>query len=115
VALGTAQETLIPFAAGHELIRQRKRDLTLIGTISDILFDQLIGGGCVRKVQAAWVGNVITGSSYNFRRAIENGNTEIEDHSNLTMSMSLRAAAMGSPLCRPERPWAAIFLKATPV
>ncbi len=97
VALGTAQETLIPFAAGHEIIRQRKRDLTLIGTISDILFDQLIGGGCVRKVQAAWVGNVITGSAYNFRRAIENGNTEIEDHSNLTMSMSLRAAAMGVP------------------
>ena len=51
----------------------------------------------MRKIQAAWVGNVITGSSYNFRRAIENGNTEIEDHSNLTMSMSLRAAAMGVP------------------
>ncbi|MFQ5484683.1 MAG: CoA transferase subunit A [Desulfobacterales bacterium] len=97
VVLGTAQETLIPFAAGHELIRQRKRNLTLIGTISDILFDQVIGGGCVHRVRAAWVGNVITGSSYNFRRAIESGTTDIEDHSNLTMSMSLRAAAMGVP------------------
>ncbi|HEX9922121.1 MAG TPA: CoA-transferase [Anaerolineae bacterium] len=97
VALGTAQETLIPFAAGHELIRQQKRDLTLIGPISDILFDQLIGAGCVRKIQAAWVGNVITGSSYNFRRAVESGALEMEDHSNLTISMALRAGAMGVP------------------
>lgn len=95
VALGCAQESLIPFAAGHELIRQRKRDLTLIGPISDILFDQLIGAGCVRKIRAAWVGNVITGSSYNFRHAVEQGHLEMEDHSNLTISMALRAGAMG--------------------
>jgi glutaconate CoA-transferase subunit A len=97
VALGTAQETLIPFAAGHELIRQRKRDLTLIGPISDILFDQLIGAGCVRKIRAAWVGNVITGSSYNFRRAVEQDQIELEDHSNLTLAMALRAGVMGVP------------------
>ncbi|HZD57809.1 MAG TPA: CoA-transferase [Anaerolineales bacterium] len=97
VVMGSAQETLIPFAAGHEVIRQRKRDLTLIGPISDILFDQLIGAGCVRKVRAAWVGNVITGSGYNFRHAIESGLIEIEDHSNLTLSMALRAAALGVP------------------
>jgi len=97
VALGCAQESLIPFAAGHELIRQRKRDLTLIGPISDILFDQLIGAGCVRKIRAAWVGNVITGSSYNFRYAVEQGQLEMEDHSNLTISMALRAGAMGVP------------------
>ena len=48
ICMGTALEALIPFAAGHELIRQRRRDLTLIGPISDILFDQLIGAGCVR-------------------------------------------------------------------
>ncbi len=95
VAMGMAQETLIPFAAGHELIRQQKHDLTLIGSISDILFDQLIGAGCVRKVRAAWVGNVITGSCYNFRRSIESGAIEIEDHSNLTMAMALQAGAMG--------------------
>lgn len=97
VALGTAQETLTPFAAGHELIRQRKRNLTLIGPISDMLFDQLIGAGCVRKIRAAWVGNVITGSGYNFRRAVESGAVEMEDHSNLTLAMALRAGAMGVP------------------
>ena len=95
VAMGMAQETLIPFAAGHEIVRQRKRNLTLIGAISDILFDQLIGGGCVRKIVAAWVGNVITGSCYNFRRAVEGGHIEIEDHSNLTLVMALKAGALG--------------------
>jgi glutaconate CoA-transferase subunit A len=97
VALGTALESFIPFAAGREIIRQRKRDLTLIGPISDILFDQLIGAGCVRRVRAAWVGNVITGSGYNFRRAVESGAIEIEDHSNLTLAMALRAGALGVP------------------
>jgi len=95
--MGAALESFIPFAAGREIIRQRKRDLTLIGPISDILFDQLIGAGCVRRVRAAWVGNVITGSGYNFRRAVENGAIAIEDHSNLTLAMALRAAAMGVP------------------
>lgn len=95
--MGTCLETMIPFAAGHEIIRQRKKNLTLVGPISDILFDQLIGAGCVRKTRAAWIGNVITGSSYNFRRAAEEGVIETEDHSNLTISMSLRAGAMGVP------------------
>ena len=97
VVAGTALESFIPFAAGREIIRQRKRDLTLIGPISDILFDQLIGAGCVRRVRAEWVGNVITGSGYNFRRAVEDGALEIEDHSNLTLALALRAAAMGVP------------------
>ena len=97
IALGLAQESLIPFAAGHELIRQKKRHLTLIGPISDILFDQIVGAGCVRRIRAAWVGNVITGSSYNFRRAVEGGLLVMEDHSNLTLAMALRAGAMGVP------------------
>ena len=95
VALGTTLETAIPFAAGHELIRQGKKGLTLIGPISDILFDQLIGAGCAGRVQAAWVGNVITGVGYNFRRAVEARRIEVEDHSNLTISMALQAGAMG--------------------
>ncbi|UCF93446.1 MAG: CoA transferase subunit A [Desulfobacterales bacterium] len=95
VALGLSLESLIPFAAGHELIRQRKRHLTLIGPISDILFDQLIGAGCARRVRAAWVGNVITGSCYNLRRGVESGVLEMEDHSNLTLALGLRAGAMG--------------------
>lgn len=97
VVMGASLETMIPFAAGHEIIRQKKRDLTLIGPISDILFDQIIGAGCVAFVRAAWVGNVITGSGYNFRRAAETGGLLVEDHSNLTISMALRAGAMGVP------------------
>ncbi len=95
VALGLSLESLIPFAAAHEIIRQRKRNLCLIGPISDILFDQVIGAGCVRQIKAAWVGNVITGSGYNFRRGIETDALKIEDHSNLTLAMALRAGAMG--------------------
>ncbi len=95
VAMGLSLESLIPFAAAHEIIRQHKCDLTLIGPISDILFDQVIGAGCVKKIRAAWVGNVITGSCYNFRRGIETGRLMIEDHSNLTLAMALRAGAMG--------------------
>src|SRR5215472_4492713 len=74
VALGLQLEQMIPFAAGHEIMRQRKRGLTLIGPISDILFDQVIAAGCVEKVIAAWVGNVMMGSAYNFRRAVEREN-----------------------------------------
>src|SRR3990172_5211092 len=95
VVIGVGLESCIPFAAGHEIIRQRKRDLTLVGPISDILFDQLIGAGCARRVRAAWVGNVITGSGYNFRRAVETGAVDVEDHSNLTLALALRAGAMG--------------------
>jgi len=95
VAAGLGLEASIPFAAGHEIMRQRKRGLALIGPISDMLFDQMIGAGCVQRVQAAWVGNVITGSGYNFRRAVESGALRIEDHSNLTIAMALKAAAMG--------------------
>lgn len=100
VAMGTALEAAIPFAVGHEIIRQGKRDLTLIGPISDMLFDQLIGSGCVKKVVAAWVGNVIMGVGYNMRRAVEVGvprKIESEDYTNLTISLALYAGAMGIP------------------
>jgi glutaconate CoA-transferase subunit A len=97
VVMGAGLESCIPFAAGHEIIRRRRRHLTLVGPISDILFDQLIGAGCVRAVRAAWVGNVITGSGYNFRRAVEGGQIQVEDHSNLTLALALRAGAMGVP------------------
>jgi glutaconate CoA-transferase subunit A len=100
VALGTALECLIPFAAAHELIRQGRRDLTLVGPISDICFDQLVAAGCVRKIVAAWVGNVQHGSGYGFRRALEQSvprRLEIEDHSNFTLALALEAAALGVP------------------
>jgi len=100
VALGLQLESMIPFAAGHEIIRQGKRDLTLIGPISDILFDQMIGAGCVKSVVAAWVGNVMMGSAYNFRRAVEAGipqALQVIDHSNFTLALGLHAAALGVP------------------
>ena len=97
VAMGLCLEAMIPFAAGREIMRQRRRGLTLIGPISDMLFDQLIGAGCARRVQAAWVGNVITGSGYNFRRAVETRILTVEDHSNLTLAMALKAGALGVP------------------
>jgi glutaconate CoA-transferase, subunit A len=100
VAMGTALEPLIPFAAGHELIRQKRRELELVGPISDSLFDQLIGAGCVRRVTAAWVGNVSEGLGHCYRRACEQGvpNTiEVHDHSNFSISLALWAAAWNSP------------------
>lgn len=97
VALGLQMEQMIPFAAGHEIIRQNKRGLTLIGPISDILFDQLIGAGCVRRVIAAWVGNVMMGSAYNFRRAVEEGGLAVVNLTNFSVALALQAAAMGVP------------------
>ena len=100
VCLNTAIEALIPFAAGYELIRQQRRDLTLIGPISDMLFDQLVGAGCVRRIIAAWVGNVSAGLGHNYRRAVEKGvpaPLEVQDHSNLTLAFALQAAALGIP------------------
>lgn len=100
IAMGCALESLIPFAASHEIIRQRKKNLTLIAPISDIQFDQLIGAGCVSKVITSWVGNVAAGLGHNFRRAAEDGTPhpiEIEEHSNFTIGLALQAAAMGLP------------------
>ena len=100
IAIGCALEPAIPFAFAHELIRQRKRDLTLIGPISDILFDQLIGAGCVARVEAAWVGNVSAGLAHCYRRALEQGiprPIEVRDHSNFSIAQALLAGALGAP------------------
>jgi glutaconate CoA-transferase subunit A len=100
IAMGTALEAAIPFAAGHEIIRQGKKDLTLIGPISDILFDQMIGTGCVKRIIAAWVGNVIMGVGYNMRRAVELGiprKIEIDDYTNFAISLALHAGSLGIP------------------
>jgi glutaconate CoA-transferase, subunit A len=100
VAMGCALESLIPFAASYEIIRQKKRNLTLIGPISDMQFDQLIGSGCVRKIIASWAGNVAAGLGHNYRRAAEAGipqPIEIEEHSNFTIGLGLLAGASGLP------------------
>src|SRR5690242_11735882 len=100
VALGLALEQLIPFAAGHEIMRQRRKHLTLIGPISDMLFDQLIGADCVDRIAAAWVGNVSEGLGHCYRRASEKGiphTVVTDDYTNLTIGLALLAAALGAP------------------
>ena len=100
VLMGAQLEQMIPFAAGHELIRQGRRDLTLVGPISDILFDQMIGAGCVSRVMAAWVGNVSAGVGYCLRRAVEHNiprPVQMVDYSNFTVALALHAGALGVP------------------
>src|SRR5438034_11060034 len=73
IALGCALEPAIPFAFAHEVIRQRRQDLHLIGPISDIAFEQLIAAGCVGRISAAWVGNVSAGLAHADRRSRDDG------------------------------------------
>ena len=91
---------LIPFAAGHEIIRQGKRDLTLFRMTPDLIYDQLIGMGCVRKLVFSWGGNPGVGSLHRFRDAVENGwphPLEIEEHSHAAMANAYAAGAAGLP------------------
>ncbi len=91
---------LIPFAAGHEVIRQKRRDLTLIRMTPDILYDQLIGMGSVKKLVFSWGGNPGVGSLHRLRDAIEHawpGPLEIEEHSHAGMANAYEAGAAGMP------------------
>ena len=91
---------LIPFAAGHEVIRQRRRHLTLIRMTPDIIYDQLIGLGCADQLIFSWVGNPGVGSLHRFRDAHENGwpsPIAIEEHSHAAMANAYAAGASGLP------------------
>jgi glutaconate CoA-transferase, subunit A len=88
---------LIPVAAGQELIRQRKRDLTLVRMTPDIVYDQLIGAGCARKLIFSWGGNPGVGSLHRFREAVQAGELEIEEHSHAGMANRYVAGASGLP------------------
>jgi glutaconate CoA-transferase subunit A len=91
---------LIPFAAGHEIIRQRRRDLTLIRMTPDLIYDQLIGAGCARKLVFSWGGNPGVGSLHRFRDAVEHswpGPLELEEHSHAGMANRYVAGASGLP------------------
>ena len=117
VCMGAALEAAIPFAAGHEIIRQRVGDLTLIGPISDALFDQLIGAGCVGRFVGAWVGNVTGGLGHNYRRAAEKGIPRpiaVEDHSNFTIALALLAATLGAPYIPTRSLLGTSFLESNP-
>jgi glutaconate CoA-transferase subunit A len=91
---------LIPFAAGHELIRQAKRNLTLIRMTPDLIYDQLIGMGCAKKLIFSWGGNPGVSSLHRFREAIQVGwplPLEIEEHSHADMAARYQAGASGLP------------------
>jgi glutaconate CoA-transferase subunit A len=91
---------LIPFAAGHEVIRQRKRDLTLVRMTPDVIYDQLIGAGCAKKLVFSWGGNPGVGSLHRFRDAVQNSwpaPLELEEHSHAGMANRYVAAASGLP------------------
>jgi glutaconate CoA-transferase, subunit A len=91
---------LIPHAAGHELIRQRKSALTLLRMTPDLVYDQLIGMGLARKLIFSWAGNPGVGSLHRFRDAVENGwpgPLEIEEHSHAAMANAYVAGASNLP------------------
>jgi glutaconate CoA-transferase subunit A len=91
---------LIPFAAGHEIIRQRRRDLTLIRMTPDLVYDQLIGMGCAAKMIFSWGGNPGVGSLHRFRDAVEHGwpaPLELEEHSHAGMAARYAAGASNLP------------------
>ena len=91
---------LIPYAAGHEVIRQQRRRLTLIKMTPDLLYDQLIGMGCAEKLVFSWGGNPGVGSLHRLRDAVENGwphALAIEEHSHAAMANAYEAGAAGLP------------------
>lgn len=91
---------LIPFAAGHEIIRQGRRHLTVIRMTPDLIYDQMIGAGCVDRIVFSWGGNPGVGSLHRFRDAVEAGwphPIEIEEHSHAAMANAWEAGAAGMP------------------
>jgi len=91
---------LIPYAAGHEVIRQQRRRLTLIKMTPDLLYDQLIGMGCAEKLVFSWGGNPGVGSLHRLRDAVERGwphQLAIEEHSHAAMANAYEAGAAGLP------------------
>jgi glutaconate CoA-transferase subunit A len=91
---------LIPFAAGHEIVRQRRKRLTLVRMTPDIVYDQLTGMGCAERMVFSWVGNPGVGSLHRVRDAVENGWPQplaIEEHSHAAMANAYEAGAAGLP------------------
>jgi glutaconate CoA-transferase subunit A len=97
---------LIPFAAGHEIIRQQKRELVLARATPDLIYDQMVAGGCARKVIFSYMGNPGVGSLRIVRSEIEAGRLEWEEYSHFGMISRLQAGATGLPFM-PMNPTAA--------
>lgn len=91
---------LIPYAAGHEIIRQKRRDLTLIRMTPDVLYDQMIGAGCVKGLRFSWGGNPGVGSLHRLRDAVEKGwpnPIALEEHEHAGMAVAYAAGASHLP------------------
>lgn len=105
---------LIPFAAGHEIIRQHKRDLTLARATPDLIYDQMVAAGCAKKVIFSYMGNPGVGSLRIVRRAIERGEIEWEEYSHFGMISTLQAGAAGLPFMHMNPTAATSLEKANP-
>ena len=91
---------LIPFAAGHEMIRQKKKDLVLCRLTPDLIYDQMVAAGLAQKLIFGWIGNPGVGSLHAIRRAVEKGEprpVEIEEYSHFGLLSRIQAAALGLP------------------
>src|SRR6187401_3493445 len=91
---------LIPHAAGHEIIRQKRKNLMLVRMTPDLIYDQMIGMGCARRIVFSWAGNPGVGSLHRFRDAVENGwprPLALEEQSHADMAARYQAGASGLP------------------
>jgi glutaconate CoA-transferase subunit A len=102
---------LIPFAAGHEIIRQKRKDLVLARATPDLIYDQMVAAGCARKVIFSYMGNPGVGSLRFVRAEIEAGHLEMEEYSHFSMITRLQAGAAGLPFM-PMKPTGAGDLEA---
>ena len=105
---------LIPFAAGHEIIRQGRRDLTLARATPDLIYDQMVAAGCAKKVIFSYMGNPGVGSLRIVRTAIEKGQLEWEEYSHFGMITRLQAGAAGLPFLPMNQTGATDLEKANP-
>ncbi len=105
---------LIPFAAGHEIIRLKKRDLVLVRATPDLIYDQMVAAGCAKKVIFSYMGNPGVGSLRIVRSAIEQGVLEWEEYSHFGMITRLQAGASGLPFLPMNQTGAADLEKANP-
>ena len=105
---------LIPFAAGHEIIRQGKKNLTLARATPDLIYDQIVAAGCAKKVIFSYMGNPGVGSLRIVRSAIEQGRLEWEEYSHFGMITRLQAGASGLPFLPMNQTGATDLEKANP-
>ena len=106
---------LIPFAAGHEIIRQHRRDLTLARATPDLIYDQMVAAGCARKVIFSYMGNPGVGSLRIVRAELEAGRLEWEEYSHFGMISRLQAGAAGLPFMPMNQTGAVDLERANPL